>query len=70
VEYTTNFGMGWPIGEGRPLHSFGSDETYYDLDIPLPAHAQFLGCQPGVERKAVLKLNGFSLKVGLLMRIF
>jgi len=57
-------------GEGGPLHFFGSEETCYDLDIQLPAHAQFLGYQPGVERKSVLNLNGFSLKVGLLVRIF
>ena len=71
VEYTTNFGSGRPIGEGGVLHFFGSSASYFDLDIPLPFH---LGIpnedDEYVERKAILNLNGFSLRFGLRVRIF
>jgi len=70
VEYTTNFGTGWPIVEGGSLHFFAMGEDYYDLDIPLPAHAMVYGLPQYLERKAVLDLSGLSFRVGIRVRIF
>jgi hypothetical protein len=70
VKYTTNFGMGWPIVEGGSLHFFAMGEDYYDLDIPLPAHAMVYGLPQYLERKAVLNLSGLSFRVGIRVRVF
>ena len=67
VEYTTNFGTGLTIREGGYLHFFGSPESYYDMDIPLPYHVY--GNWRYIERKAVLDLSGFSFRIGIRIRI-
>jgi hypothetical protein len=70
VEYTTNFGGGRTIKESGILRYFGSDQDYYDLDIPLPCHPCVLGNEIYIERKAVLNLSGISFRLGIEVGIF
>ncbi|MCK4430344.1 MAG: hypothetical protein KAW19_03485, partial [Candidatus Aminicenantes bacterium] len=63
----TNFGSGLTIGEGGTLHFFGRSD-YYDLDIPLPYH--IFNENGYIERNAVLDLSGFSLRIGIRIKLF
>ena len=67
VKYETNFGSGLTIGEGGTLHFFGRSD-YYDLDIPLPYH--IFNENGYIERNAVLDLSGFSLRIGIRIKLF
>ena len=67
VKYETNFGSGLTLVESGTLHFF-EYSYYYDLDIPLPIHI-FPEIER-IERNAVLDLSGFSLRIGIRIKLF
>ena len=68
--YETNFGTGPPIVEKGALYFYGSPSSFYDLDLPL-MHCDFMdGDEKYTDRKARLDLSGFSLRIGMRMKIF
>ena len=68
AKYETNFGGGRTFEESGTLHFFSYD-YYYDLDIPLPSHINLTN-EKDIERKAVLDLSGFSLRIGIRIKLF
>jgi hypothetical protein len=71
VKYETNLGSGLTIVEGGHLHFFGSRDYYYDLDIPIPGHVfEDSNEIEYIERNAVLDLSGFSLRIGIRIKLF
>lgn len=69
VKYETNFGSGLTLGDGGTLHFFRYG-YYYDLDIPLPVGVCDANEIEEIERPAVLDLSGFSLRIGIRIKLF
>jgi len=67
VRYETNFGTGLTIVERGTLHFFRYG-YYYDLNITLPCH--LFNEIEEIERPAVLDLSGFSLRIGIKIKLF